>query len=131
MPPTYTGLFSKTSLLKILTLLILTPILLLAAYTYAVLHWSYSTGERAGFVQKISKKGWVCKTWEGELAMVNIPGSLTEKFEFTVPDDQVAQKINDTLGQKVSLNYEQHMGIPNSCFGETGYFVVNIKPVKD
>jgi hypothetical protein len=118
-------------LLKILAYLILAAVLLFTLYTYAVLHWSYSTGERAGFVQKISKKGWVCKTWEGELAMVNIPGSLTEKFEFTVKDDAVAEKINDTLGQKVSLSYEQHVGIPHTCFGETGYFVVGIKPVKD
>jgi len=30
----------------------------------------YSDGERVGYIQKISRKGWVCKTWEGELAMV-------------------------------------------------------------
>jgi hypothetical protein len=118
-------------LLKILAYLILAAVLLFTLYTYAVLHWSYSTGERAGFVQKISKKGWVCKTWEGELAMVNIPGSLTEKFEFTVKDDAVAEKINNTLGQKVSLSYEQHVGIPHPCFGETGYFIVDIKPIKE
>jgi len=69
-------------------------ILLLAFYTWATLNWSYSMGERAGYVQKISKKGWVCKTWEGELAMINMPGTLTEKFNFTVHDDKIITKIN-------------------------------------
>jgi hypothetical protein len=120
-------------LLKILAFVILAAVLLFTAYTYVVLHWSYSTGERAGYVQKISKKGWICKTWEGELAMVNIPGSLTEKFEFTVPEDAVAEKINQTMGEKVSLTYEQHVGLPPGCFGETGYYVVAVKtlPLKD
>jgi hypothetical protein len=118
-------------LLKILAYLIVAALLLLTLYTYVVLHWSYSTGERAGYVQKISKKGWLCKTWEGELAMVNIPGSLTEKFQFTVPDDAVAEKINATMGRKVSLTYEQHSGLPHTCFGETGYFIVSVKTIQD
>ena len=53
--------------------------LLFAAYCYIVLHWSYSTGERAGWVQKLSHKGWLCKTWEGEMAMVSMPGTTPEK----------------------------------------------------
>ncbi|MDR3390600.1 MAG: hypothetical protein P4L77_02610 [Sulfuriferula sp.] len=101
-----------------------------AAYTWLVLHWSYSSGERAGYVQKFSKKGWLCKTWEGELAMVSMPGTLSEKFNFTVVDDAVADKINKNLGKRVSLDYEQHKGVPSSCFAETEYFVTDVRVVE-
>ena len=104
-------------------------LLLLVLYTWAILTWSYSDGERAGYVQKLSEKGWLCKTWEGELAMINVPGALTEKFAFTVPDEDVVQKINHSIGKRVSLVYEQHVGIPTTCFGETGYFVVDVREV--
>src|SRR5687768_15421080 len=96
---------------------------LLALYTWAALSWSYSQGERAGYVQKFSRKGWVCKTWEGELAMVNLPGAMPEIFYFTVRDDEVAERINALMGNRVTLSYDQHLGVPTSCFGETGYFV--------
>lgn len=99
------------------------------AYLGTVLNWSYARGERAGYVQKFSNKGWLCKTWEGELSMVAMPGSMPEKFYFTVRDDAVAEKINNQMGKRVSLIYDQHVGIPSSCFGETEYFVSNIKVV--
>jgi len=91
---------------------------------------SYSQGERAGYVQKFSKKGWICKTWEGELAMVSIPGTMPEKFYFTVRGDAVAARINVTLGQRVALTYAQHKGVPTSCFGETEYFVQDVRIVE-
>jgi len=107
--------------------IILTPILIFALYTWSALSWSYAQGERAGFVQKFSKKGWLCKTWEGELAMVSMPGTNPEKFYFTVRDDNVAEHINQSLGRRVALTYQQHKGLPTSCFGETDYFVVAVK----
>ena len=103
---------------------------LAAAYTWLVLSWSYSSGERAGYVQKFSQKGWLCKTWEGELAIVAIPGSLPEIFRFTVRDDQVAGDINAVMGKRVALSYEQHLGIPSTCFGETGYYVSKVHSVE-
>ncbi|GBG15746.1 uncharacterized protein NMK_3357 [Novimethylophilus kurashikiensis] len=103
---------------------------LFALYTWAMLSWSYSSGERAGYVQKFSHKGWVCKTWEGELAMVNMPGTLSEKFFFTVRDEAVAQRINQSLGKRVSLTYEQHVGLPSTCLGDTEYFVTDIRVVE-
>jgi hypothetical protein len=99
---------------------------LLAAYTWATLNWSYSSGERAGYVQKFSNRGFICKTWEGELAMVSMPGTMSEKFLFTVRNDVAAQTINANLGKKVALKYEQHIGLPTSCFGETEYFVTEL-----
>jgi len=109
---------------------IVTPLLLLVLYTWSALTWSYSSGERAGYVQKFSRKGWVCKTWEGELAMVAVPGSMPEKFYFTVRNDSVATLINQSLGKRVALHYNQHKGVPTSCFGETEYFVSDVKVVE-
>jgi hypothetical protein len=91
-------------------------------YFTAALKWSYSSGERAGWVQKLSKKGWVCKTWEGELAMVSLPGSTPEKFYFTVFDDEVAGQIGKAMGKRVSLHYEEKVGLPSTCFGETRHY---------
>jgi len=102
-------------------------LLLIAAYFAVALSWSYSSGERAGWVQKLSKKGWVCKTWEGELALVTMPGTVAvEKFEFTVHNEAVAEKINQLMGRRVALKYEQKVGLPTSCFGDTRYFVVDV-----
>ena len=110
---------------------ILVLILALAAlYTWLSLSWSYSEGERAGYVQKFSKKGWLCKTWEGELAMVAMPGSLAEKFPFTVRDAAVAAKVEKTMGKRVALVYEEHRGVPSSCFGDTAHFVADVRTVE-
>lgn len=113
-----------------ITVLVLTPIVIAALYLWIALSWSYSDGERSGYVQKLSKKGWLCKTWEGELAMVSIPGSMPEKFYFTVRDRTVAEQINKTVGRRVSLVYEQHKGLPTTCFGDTEYFVTAVKSVE-
>src|SRR5262245_58874821 len=82
-----------------------------ALYFWAMLKWSYSSGERAGWVQKFSHKGWICKTWEGEMAMVSMPGASTEKFLFTVWDDGTADAINKLMGRRVSLSYVQKGGL--------------------
>ena len=100
---------------------------LFVLYTMLVLSWSYSTGERAGFMQKLSHKGVVCKTWEGELQLVALPGSMPEKFLFSVRDEAVAARVNATMGKRVALTYEQHIGVPTTCFGETEYFVTDVK----
>ncbi len=106
-------------------------ILLVVAWFAFALNWSYSSGERAGWVQKFSHKGWICKTWEGELALVSLPGSTVEKFNFTVHDEAVAQKINAVMGKRVSLHYEEKVGLPTSCFGETRYFVTGLTETPD
>lgn len=101
-----------------------------AAYTWGALKVSYSSGDRSGYVQKLSKKGWVCKTWEGEMAMVSMPGTAPEIFYFSVRDDAVAAKINQGLGKRVAIHYEQHKGVPTKCFGETEYFITDVKVVE-
>jgi len=106
-------------------------LLLLVLWVLVSLNWSYSAGERAGYVQKLSSKGWLCKTWEDEIAMVTMPGAIPEKFIFTVRDDAVASNINDLAGRRVVLSYQQHKFIPSSCFGETEYFVSSVREVVD
>ena len=103
------------------------PAAALAAYTWVTLHYSYSTGQRSGYIQKISKKGWICKTWEGEMALVTLPGTVAEKFAFTVRDDAVAKQLNADIGQRLSVHYEQRKWIPTSCFGDTEYFVTSVQ----
>ena len=106
-------------------------VLLAAGYFLFVFNWSYSEGERAGWIQKFSSKGWLCKTWEGELAMVSMPGSMSEKFFFTVWDDATAEQINKVMGKRVSLHYEEKVGIPTSCFGETRYYATKVTAVEE
>ncbi|MDQ2765968.1 MAG: hypothetical protein M3Y30_02320 [Gemmatimonadota bacterium] len=107
---------------------VLVVVLGFAGYTWSVLHYAYSTGDRAGFIQKFSKKGWLCKTWEGEIAMANLPGTTPEIFDFTVQSDSVAKLITESMGKRVDITYQQHGGVPTRCFGETEYFVTGVRP---
>ena len=99
-------------------------------YIWLALTWSFSEGERVGYIQKLSKTGWVCKTWEGEMAMVTMPGAIPDKFLFSIRDDKIASRINGLAGKRVALTYEQHKGVPTSCFGDTEYFVVDVRTVQ-
>lgn len=114
----------------VLAVLAVALVLLFAAYVWLALSYSYSEGERAGYVQKFSRKGWVCKTWEGDLALVNLPGQPAEIFTFSVLDTKVADKINSLVGKRVAIHYEQHVGVPTNCFGETQYYAVDVKAVE-
>jgi len=113
-------------MLKIFIGFLIVVILGLVGFTWFTLHWSYSDGERAGFLQKVSRKGWVCKTWEGEMALVTLPGTMAEKFAFTVSDDAVAKQLSDNIGKRMTVHYEQRKWIPTSCFGDTEYFVTRM-----
>src|SRR5512135_2860038 len=118
-------------LLRIIVAILISLGVLAAGWVWLTLHWSYAEGERAGYVQKLSKKGWLCKTWEGEIVLVTMPGAIPEKFEFTVRDDAVVEKINAEAGKRVVLHYQQHKFIPLSCFGDTEYFVDNVRELSD
>lgn len=118
--------FLRNALIALFALTVLAGL-----WAWLTLTWSYSEGERAGYVQKFSHKGWLCKTWEGEIAMVTMPGAIPDKFEFSVRDDATAARINALAGKRVVLVYQQHKFIPSSCFGETEYFVTGVRPVEE
>ncbi len=107
--------------------LLILPAAGFAGYVWVTTHFSYSSGERSGYIQKISKKGWVCKTWEGELAMTTMPGTAPQIFAFSVPDEATAKKIEQASGQRVAVSYDQHKGVPGTCFGETEYWVTGVR----
>ena len=108
---------------------LLSPIVLTALYLWVALTWSYSDGDRAGVLYKFSRKGWICKTWEGELNLT--PGAAAPTiWSFTVRDEAVAQRMNLALGEGVVLHYGEHRGVPTTCFGDTQYYVdaVRVSP---
>lgn len=129
-PASWRGQRGRGFILPLLAVLLIV-VVLAGVYGMIVWKWSYSEGERAGVVQKFSRKGWVCKTWEGELNMVVLPGALPEKFFFTVWDDGVAASINRNVGRRVTLHYEEKVGLPTSCFGETRYFIKKVTPLPE
>jgi hypothetical protein len=110
-----------------LLLLLIVPVAAMAIWTYATMHYTYSEGERAGYVQKISKKGWLCKSWEGELAVANFPGTVPQIFTFSVTNDKVANDIKDAAGKRVALSYIQHKHVPTNCFAETEYYITQVR----
>ena len=122
-PPASAPHKTRNKALTVLLLLILIPAVVIALWIWVTLGYTYSSGERAGYLQKISKKGWLCKTWEGEIAMTALPGATPQYFSFTVRNDSIAHVLEGNAGKQVSLQYEQHRGIPTSCFGDTEYFV--------
>lgn len=104
-------------------------VLVCVLYLLFVTQFAYSDGERAGYMQKLSHKGWICKTYEGELAMTTVPGIAPTLWHFTVREENVAKQLNTLMGKQVVLTYEEHIGIPTTCYGDTRYFVTSVKAV--
>jgi len=96
-------------------------------WTLVTLTFSYSDGDRVGYVQKFSHRGWLCRTWEGELAMTPVPGATPQIFSFTVRDDDTVKRIKEAEGKRVALHYKEKRGVPSSCFGDTNYFISEIR----
>src|SRR5271165_6567041 len=92
-------------------------------WTWLTLAWAYSDGERAGVLQKFSRKGWICKTQEGELAQYVVAGVSPQIWQFSVRDPAVAAQLNKAVGERVQLHYTEHRGVPTDCFAATPYFV--------
>lgn len=120
----------KQVFLKISIVVTLMAVLGFGGWTWFTLAYNYSDGERAGYIQKLSRKGWVCKTWEGELSMINYPGAAPEIFHFSVRDARIAKDIEAVVGKRVALSYEQHINVPTSCFGETEYFITGLRVIE-
>jgi hypothetical protein len=102
------------------------PFVLFSLYVGLMLAWSYSDGDRAGVLQKFSRKGWLCKTYEGELAMTTAPGVAPVIWDFSARDIRVVPQLRAAIGKRVVIHYTEHRGIPTACFGQTGYFADSI-----
>jgi hypothetical protein len=120
----------KSRLLLWLVGILLVLVIGFILYIWLALTWSFSKGERAGYIQKLSKSGWICKTWEGEMAMVTMPGAIPDKFLFSIRNEGVAKRINQFAGKRIVIIYEQHKGLPTSCFGDTEYFIVDARTIE-
>ena len=120
----------KQVFIKIGSVIVLMAVLGFGGWTWFTLTYNYSDGERAGYIQKLSRKGWVCKTWEGELSMINYPGAAPEIFHFSVRGEKMAKDIEAVVGKRVALSYEQHVNVPTSCFGETEYFITGLRVIE-
>jgi hypothetical protein len=110
----------------VLVLLVTMPVVVATLWTAISISYTYAEGERAGVLLKISKRGWVCKTWEGELQYNAMPGAAPEKFVFSVRSDSIANELRRLAGQRVVLHYQQHRGVPGSCFGDTEYYIAGV-----
>ena len=98
-------------------------------WTWLTLAWAYAEGERAGVLQKFVRRGWVCKTHEGEIALYYGGGQYMgasispQLWDFSVRDPAVAANLNKAVGHRVQLHYTEHPGIPTACFAETRFLV--------
>jgi len=115
---------------RFLIVFVVVIILGFVAYTEFALHWAYSEGERVGILQKISRKGWLCKTDEGEIALYIVGGVAPQIWSFTVRDEEVMKQLSAKLGQRIRLHYSEHRGLPSSCFGDTNYFADSVSEAK-
>ena len=109
--------------MKKLLLVFLLMFFIGAGYLLIAFKYSYSDGSRAGYIQKFSHKGWVCKTNEGELAMTTVPGLAPVLWAFSVRDENVASQLTQAMGKRLVLHYKEYRYLPTTCFGETAYFV--------
>jgi hypothetical protein len=110
-------------------ILVLLAVLLAAVWTFFTYNWAYSEGERAGVLQKFSKKGWLCKTYEGEIAQYVVGGVGPQIWYFSVRDDELAEVLFKDVGLNVQLRYTEHRGLPTNCFGDTSHFAVSVAPI--
>ncbi|MGI9245521.1 MAG: hypothetical protein ACR2I8_02280 [Steroidobacteraceae bacterium] len=105
-------------------------LVLIGLYTAFMLWFSYSEGERAGVLQKFSKRGWLCKTYEGELALYVVGGVAPQIWQFSVRDDALAEQLHKAVGQQLRVRYEEHRGVPTTCFAETDYYASSFEVIE-
>lgn len=120
----------RTRFGRLLVWTVLIAILGFVLWTVFSLWFAYSEGERAGVLQKFSRKGWLCKTYEGELALYVVGGVAPQIWQFSTRDAQLAKQLSEAVGKTVQLHYTEHRGIPTSCFAETPYFARSFRVVE-
>jgi hypothetical protein len=112
--------------IAIMIAVLVAAVALFLLYTWMSLSFAYSEGDRAGYLQKFTRKGWLCKTWEGEILLSSMPGAIPERFNFSVRDPKVVTNMQGALGKRIQLSYEEHKGVPTQCFGETDYYATKV-----
>jgi hypothetical protein len=115
---------------RVLLWLIVIVLVILAAWTAFSLSWAYSEGDRAGVLQKFSKKGWLCKTYEGELALYVVGGVAPQIWYFSTRDEDLAKQLSGAVGKNIQLHYTEHRGVPTNCFADTPYFAQSFRIVE-
>jgi hypothetical protein len=115
---------------RTLLLVLVLAVLLAGLWTWFSLSFAYSDGERAGVLQKFSSKGWVCKTYEGELAQYVVGGVAPQIWYFSTRDEKLAKQLSAAVGEQIRLHYTEHRGVPTACFAETPYFAEGFTLVK-
>ena len=115
---------------RLLLWLVLVVVAGIALWTMFTLSWAYSEGDRAGVLQKFSKKGWLCKTYEGELALYIVGGVAPQIWQFSTRDEALAKQLGAAVGKNIQLHYTEHRGVPTQCFAETPYFAKSFHVVE-
>ena len=96
------------------------------ALVYAFIYYvPYSEGVRSGELIKISKKGVLVKTWEGEISQ-GISGAQIFSFSVLDKDEDVIQKLKDYQGQYVKVNYTERYAT-FFWLGDTKYFITQVE----
>lgn len=124
------GAFSSRWLKRLAIWGLVLLIVLGSAWTWFTLNWAYSEGERAGVLQKFSRKGWLCKTFEGELALYIVGGVAPQIWHFSTRDPKLAEELTRNVGQDMRLQYTEHRGVPTNCFAETPYFATGFTVIQ-
>lgn len=115
---------------KFLTFLLVLAIIALLS-VFGLSKFVYSSGERAGTISKFSHRGYLFKTYEGELNVGGFSGqtgNLTPQiWLFSVPENEKVVKVLDeavTSGKRVKLRYEEHL-FSFFWVGDTKYYVID------
>ncbi|MFM9839837.1 MAG: hypothetical protein ACKVOQ_16345 [Cyclobacteriaceae bacterium] len=129
---------AKTTMIKWTKRIVLIALIgIIAVFSFS--YWgTYSEGIRSGMVVKISKKGWIFKTYEGQLNLQTFganksPNMVSESFEFSVDADKqdVIKVLEEASlsGERVSLKYSERLA---KFFwrGDTKYFVTEVERLK-
>ena len=117
---------------KVIAIVVIILLAIMAFFYFG----TYSEGVRAGSIIKISKRGTIFKTYEGQLNVnafgaVKGKGTLDESFEFSIPNEpELVEKIENLTGKSVKLYYkEKYFLFP--WLGETKYLVTDVKANDD
>ena len=102
--------------------------ILTSAYMAFVYYVPYSTGTRAGELIKVSQKGVIFKTWEGEISQ-GISGAQIFSFSIMDDDQEVIEQLNELQGQYVKLEYTQRYRT-FFIWGDSKHFVTKVIPEK-